>query len=190
MDSTTIRIHSFLEASLSNGPGRRAVLWVQGCTLGCPDCFNPETYLNRGGEVVPISSLVHRIQNLSGSLEGITISGGEPLQQRRPLESLLKQVRSSTSLSVILFSGYTWDEINRIPGIHTLLTLVDILIAGRYDSNRRLAQGLIGSANKTVHFLSDRYSWADLSRTAEAEVMIDPGGEIILSGIDPLRWSA
>jgi pyruvate-formate lyase-activating enzyme len=46
MDAT-LRLHQFLPSSHTNGPGLRAVLWVQGCSLGCPRCFNPATHSAR-----------------------------------------------------------------------------------------------------------------------------------------------
>jgi anaerobic ribonucleoside-triphosphate reductase activating protein len=65
---------------------------------------------------------------------------------------------------------------------------VDVLLAGRYDASQRVADGLIGSANKTVHFLTGRYNMADLESVPQAEVILNADGEIILSGIDPLNW--
>ena len=65
---------------------------------------------------------------------------------------------------------------------------MDVLIAGRYAASQRLAHGLLGSANKTVHFLSGRYSPPDLQSIPEAEVLITPQGEIINSGIRPIQW--
>jgi anaerobic ribonucleoside-triphosphate reductase activating protein len=52
----------------------------------------------------------------------------------------------------------------------------------------RLANGLIGSTNKEVHFLTSRYSPEDLHKIPEAEVFIQPGGDVLLSGIDPILW--
>ena len=186
MPPLSIRLHSFLETSLSNGPGKRAVLWVQGCSLGCPGCFNPETHPTQPADWVPVDLLARRIQGLSASIEGITISGGEPLQQRRPLQALLERVRAETSLSVILFSGYTWEEIQRMPRIESLLALVDVLLAGRYIRDQHLGKTLLGSANKTIHLLSGRYTMADLEQIPPAEVIIDLDGSLIFSGIDPL----
>ena len=40
----TLRLHAFLPRSRANGPGWRSVVWVQGCSLGCPGCFNPQTH--------------------------------------------------------------------------------------------------------------------------------------------------
>jgi anaerobic ribonucleoside-triphosphate reductase activating protein len=63
-----------------------------------------------------------------------------------------------------------------------------VLLAGRYDERLRLARGLMGSANKTAHFLTDRYGPKDLAAVPEAEVVITPSGEVVTTGIDPLEW--
>jgi anaerobic ribonucleoside-triphosphate reductase activating protein len=183
-----LRINGFLPRSRANGPGLRAVLWVQGCSLACPGCFNPETHSFTGGHFVSPDDLFRRIASLEGSIEGITISGGEPLQQRRPLLALLRRLRRETALSVLVFTGFTWDEVRGLPDADALLACIDVLIAGRYDGTQHLARGLRGSANKTVHFLTNRYTPDDLETVPPAEVFITPGGAIQLTGIDPLRW--
>ncbi len=193
MQDQTIRLHRFEPASRANGPGLRAVIWVQGCALGCPGCFNPETHAMRAGEIWPVEKLVERILALKqgpegAALEGLTLSGGEPLHQHRALARLLEQVREKTDLSILVFTGYDWDELQRLKGINRFLANVDVLIAGRYDASRRVAQGLIGSSNKVVHFLTGRYHPQDLDAVPQAEIIVKPNGEIILSGIDPLKW--
>jgi anaerobic ribonucleoside-triphosphate reductase activating protein len=182
-----LRIHHFLPSSLANGPGLRAVVWVQGCALGCPGCFNPESHDFSMGEVFSIPELAARILAVNDPIEGITISGGEPFHQHRGLARLLAAVRAQKDLSVLVFSGYTLAEINRLKA-QALLSQIDVLIAGRYQAEQRIASGLIGSANKAVHFLTPRYTPADLAQVPETEVLISPDGEITLSGINPLTW--
>ncbi len=188
MDKDELRMHAFWPRSLANGPGLRAVVWVQGCTLQCPGCYNPQTHSPHGGRGVTVAELLAEILALP-DIEGVTISGGEPLQQLRPLRRLLQGVRSASKLSVILFTGYTWAEIQAMPEHTALLACVDVLISGRYDARQRLARDLRGSANKEVRFLTRRYTPADLSAVPEAEVLITPEGDVLLSGIAPLRWT-
>jgi len=186
--NAALRLHAFIPFSRANGPGVRAVVWTQGCTLNCQGCFNPETHSFQGGEEVAVDDLFRRIESLGDALEGITISGGEPLQQLRPLVALLRRVNEETDLSVLVFTGYAWDEIGRMPESAALLARVDALIAGRYDHTQRLARDLRGSANKSVHLLSDRYTMDDLRAASPAEVIITADGEVMISGIDPLKW--
>jgi anaerobic ribonucleoside-triphosphate reductase activating protein len=136
--------------------------------------------------MLPVGELFTRLAALQGTIEGLTVSGGEPLQQLVPLLDLLRRVRQETSLTTLLFSGFTWAEIQRMPAAASLLGCVDVLIAGRYEAGQRLARDLRGSANKTTHFLTGRYTPADLQAVPPAEVIITPTGEVILSGIDPL----
>lgn len=189
MQANHLRIHRFEPASLTNGPGKRAVLWVQGCALGCPGCFNPETHSFDGGQVQPVESVLEMILAAKDGLEGLTISGGEPLHQHRALAHLFKTVKTQTNLSVLVFTGYSWEEIQKMPRVDEFLAQVDVLIAGRYQADQRVAQGLIGSANKVVHCLTNRYTPQDLDQVPQAEVIITPDGEILLSGIDPLNWN-
>ena len=182
----TLRIHELIPYSRANGPGLRCVIWVQGCSLGCPGCFNPQTHALQGGRWVEVDGLFGQIKQLENTIQGLTISGGEPLQQPQALLKLLKGVRQETGLSTLVFSGFTWEEILRFPRAADLLAQIDVLIAGRYDQGRRLAHGLIGSENKTLHFLTDRYTIADLQAVPEAEALITTSGEILLSGINPV----
>jgi anaerobic ribonucleoside-triphosphate reductase activating protein len=188
MNAPRLRLHRLIPRSYANGPGVRAVLWVQGCSLGCAGCFNPETHAFAGGYDVAPDDLCERIAALGGDIEGVTVSGGEPLQQPRPLLALLQRLRRETALSVLVFTGFAWEEVQRLPAIDELLACVDVLIAGRYDASRHLARHLRGSANKTVHFLTNRYGPADLERVPPGEVIVTPAGEVEITGADSLRW--
>jgi len=181
-----LRVHQVLPRSRANGPGTRLAIWLQGCTLGCPGCFNPETHPVQAGIHIAVDDLFLTIWTARAEFEGITISGGEPLQQRRPLLQLLRRVRQETGLTVIVFTGYEWGEIQKRPGIADRLACIDVLIAGRYQADQRLAAGLRGSSNKTVHMLSGRYQPGDIDATPDAEVVLMADGEILSSGIDPL----
>ena len=180
-----LRLHYFLPSSRSNGPGNRAVIWVQGCSLDCPGCFNPEAHSLRKGKLVKTDQLFKKIQEQGDAIEGITISGGEPLQQMRPLLNLLGRVCKETNLSVLLFTGYSREEVGRMKESAELLRCVDILIAGRYDRTKKIGRNLLGSVNQTIHFLSGRYTKKDLKKTPSSEVIITREGKVIMTGIDP-----
>jgi anaerobic ribonucleoside-triphosphate reductase activating protein len=182
----SLQIHHIEPFSRANGPGWRSVIWLQGCTLACPGCFNPETHTNTVGRRLNFDELIGQV-NQPG-IEGISISGGEPLQQLANLVGFLEIIKQQTRLSVVLFTGYTWEEIQHMPQKENLLKWVDILLAGRYDQTRRVASGLIGSSNKTIHFLSTRYNPADLTNVPESEVILKENGEIIISGINPINF--
>lgn len=183
-----LRVHRLLIGSLANGPGRRAVLWLQGCTLGCPGCFNPATHSRGGGEWLAVDTVFGRLAAHTDTLEGVTFSGGEPLQQARPLLALLRRLRQETDLSLLMFTGCTWQEVLAMPEGPDVLAYLDVVVAGRYVAGQRLAQGLRGSANQTVHLISRRYSFSDVEAVPQAEVIINGDGRVDVSGIDPPRF--
>lgn len=178
-----LNLHALLPLSRSNGPGRRTVIWFQGCTLGCPGCFNPDTHSEDPRLTVEVSDLVSSLEARSGEMEGITISGGEPLVQSEGLLRLLLGLRSRTDLSLILFSGHRLDEIKKMPLGAPILSCLDVLIDGRYLKRKRLASGLRGSSNQAIHLLSNRYRLEEIEFTPPGEVQIDAQGRITLSGV-------
>jgi len=181
-----IRIHAFEPRSRANGPGARFVVWFQGCSLGCPGCFNPATHDPDTGRDAAIDELVDELARARAGIEGISLSGGEPLQQPEAARALLDAARG-LGLSTLAFSGYTIDEIRALPGGPDVLARLDVLIDGRYVARDRLATGLRGSANQRIQLLTERYARADVEATPVAEIRISPTGELVLTGVDPLK---
>jgi anaerobic ribonucleoside-triphosphate reductase activating protein len=179
----TIRVHAILDHTRANGPGDRFAVWMQGCPLRCPGCFNPETHDPQGGQVMNIEELLLRID--AAGVEGVTVSGGEPLLQIDDLIGLLAGIRILCRLPVILFSGYSREEILSMPHGSDVLGLVDVLIAGRYREGKRIAAGLRGSENKQVHLITHRYTRAEIEATPELEFQIGADGAVLVSGINP-----
>lgn len=178
------RIHAVEPKSRANGPGSRFVVWMQGCTLGCAGCFNPTTHDARGGREVTVEDLATQMK-ASGS-EGLSLSGGEPLQQAAASVALLDAARA-LGMSTLAFSGYSIDEIRALPDGPEVLARLDVLIDGRYVASERLASGLRGSENQRIQLLTDRYTLADVEATPVAEIRIGKAGEIVLTGVDPLK---
>jgi anaerobic ribonucleoside-triphosphate reductase activating protein len=130
--------------------------------------------------------LAAHILALRPNIEGVTVSGGEPLQQWDAVVDLFRRIRGASDLSVVLLTGYTLPEIRRRGGSEILLSLVDVLIAGRYVARLRLARGLRGSRNKKTHLLTTRYAAEDLEQVPDAELIIGPDGTLTATGVDPL----
>jgi anaerobic ribonucleoside-triphosphate reductase activating protein len=181
---TLARVHAVERRSRANGPGERFVVWLQGCTLGCAGCFNPATHDPALGREVEIDALI--ADAIAAGVEGVTLSGGEPLQQPEAARALLRGARAA-GLSTLVFSGYTIDEIRAQPLGPLVLAELDVLVDGRYVSTDRLATGLRGSANQRIHCLTDRYAPADVEATPVAEIRIGPDGTVVLTGVDPLK---
>ncbi len=182
---TVIRVHAIEPRSRANGPGARFVVWMQGCTLGCAGCFNPTTHPAAGGVERSVEDVVAELA-ATRNIEGLSLSGGEPFQQL-PQAIMLLDAARALGLSTLAFSGYSRQEIEALPRGPDALSKLDVLIDGRYRAAERLASGLRGSANQHIHVLTTRYSLADVEATPVAEIRIDARGEVVLTGVDPLK---
>jgi organic radical activating enzyme len=115
-----------------NGPGLRYVIWVQGCKLNCKGCFNPETHSIDNSNFVQIEQIVSEINSRS-DIEGITISGGEPLDYPSQLMRLLSMI--NPAMTSIIYTGYTVKEIIKDVNKAKLVKCVDLVLSGRYNQN-------------------------------------------------------
>jgi len=148
--------------SRSNGPGIRAVIWVQGCTIGCPGCYNAFTHPHERKTLVRPEELAEWIISIEG-IEGITFSGGEPFEQAEAIAQTIEIVNSERkdSISVFIFTGFEMDVLNSSSStaVQRLLNLSDMLSAGPYVHSQRDTNLLWkGSTNQNLVYLTNRYS--------------------------------
>lgn len=172
-----------MEQTRTNGPGMRLGIWVQGCTRNCPGCINPETHDISQGEELQISDILSIILEHENEIEGISISGGEPLDQSEELIELLLQVRNKTELSVILWTGYPRNELEQMISVEKLSKLVDLIIIGPYIEEFHEPIGLKGSSNQEYIFFSNKYDEQDLLEVPGSEIIFNEG-EMQISGIN------
>ncbi|MDT0267509.1 4Fe-4S single cluster domain-containing protein [Streptomyces sp. DSM 44915] len=141
------------------GPGWRAVLWVQGCPLRCRGCVAPETLPFDAGHARPVAELADWLVGLP-EIEGVTLSGGEPFAQARPLVELLDEVRTRRpELSAVAYSGFRLEALRRgTPAQRALLDRLDLLIDGPYVAARHGDLLWRGSDNQRLLPLTERYA--------------------------------
>lgn len=179
-----LRVAQTVADTEAEGPGRRFAVWVQGCTLGCPGCCNPEMFAPRGGELVEPAALAARVLATPG-VEGLSVLGGEPFQQAEAVAELCRAVRAG-GRSVMVYSGYTLEELRALPGPGpaALLAETDLLCDGRYvreQPERR--RRWLGSANQRLHFLTDRHRPDDprFTQPNTIELRLE-GGQLTVNG--------
>jgi len=171
-----IYIHRYVHKSKVNGPGIRAVIWTQGCQLQCHGCFNPETHhtFHNGHWHDPVE-----LGHLLGQQEvsGITVSGGEPLDQPAVVSKLVQAFREVNQGTALLFSGYHLAAIKKSPERAEALLQFDAAIAGPYiaDPNQIWK-------NKQLLLLTNRISADELAPERKMEVSLHQEQTIVISG--------
>jgi anaerobic ribonucleoside-triphosphate reductase activating protein len=167
-----LRVGARVAVTHAEGPGPRYAIWLQGCSLRCPGCCNPQLFDASGGEELPVERLLAEIAALRNDVEGVTLLGGEPFEQAGSLVALAHGVRA-LGLSMMAFSGYTLEELRarRDRSTDALLKAIDVLADGRYEARRPERERLwVGSRNQRFHYLTDRYG-PDIERPAPSEAL-------------------
>ena len=163
-----------------NGPGLRFVLWTQGCSKGCKNCFNPETWSTDLYKELSPTQIFELIKNFN--VEGVTISGGDPLEQEEELLELLFLLREiKLHKGIILFTGFSRNEIRENPIREKCLSYIDVLIDGRYEEELKTDSSLRGSSNQEFYFFSDKISREELFFDQEIELSLE-NDKIVMTG--------
>jgi len=157
--TNTLNLAEVCRDTRALGPGRRYAIWVQGCPFRCAGCLAVQWRSQQPKRLVPVARLAEDILNVAG-LEGLTLSGGEPMLQAEACHQLIEQIRCRRPRTTLMvYTGFTLEEL-RAGGDAArlgLLAAVDVLIDGPYEQARNDNLGLRGSTNQRVHFLSDVY---------------------------------
>lgn len=176
-----MKVNSILKMSEANGPGKRGVVWVQGCSRNCEGCFNRKTQPNFGGTDMSVLSILKEM-NLK-KIEGITVSGGEPFNQVTELKKLL-QIAKQKGLNTLVYSGYTYKELSI--NSKDVLRYCDYLIDGPYMKDVPSKCRWAGSGNQRFLKLENGEIKKDLTNCEEysqtAEITINEKGDVVITG--------
>ncbi len=145
-----IRLASSLQRdSVVDGLGIRTVIWTQGCAHACSGCHNMQTHDFKGGVEVDVEDVKEEIKKLVGQT-GITFSGGDPLYQIDAVIELAKYIKS-LCMDVWLYTGFTYEEVLKMPRGKELLEAIDVMVDGRFElKNRSLDAPFRGSTNQRI----------------------------------------
>ena len=149
MSEGKIRLSGLADDSIVDGPGLRLAVFTQGCPHGCPGCHNPHTHSFTGGYELTAGEIIEKIKR-NPLLDGITLTGGEPMCQAKSLLPVAEYAKEN-GLGVMIYSGYTFEEILTDSEKRRLLELADILVDGRFEFEKRnLSLKFRGSSNQRV----------------------------------------
>jgi len=144
-----LRVAGVVPGSITDGPGIRFAIFVQGCAHNCPFCQNPETHDYNSGTERDTDELLGHIKK-DPMLTGVTFSGGEPFDQPGPLAELGREVKA-LGLELAAYSGYLYEQLLADPDKRELLELCDVLIDGPFIMEQRnLDIRFKGSENQRI----------------------------------------
>lgn len=162
-----IRVSGTVCESIVDGPGFRYTVFVQGCPHNCPGCHNPQTHDFGGGRAVDTDELF--CECVDDPLNrGVTFSGGEPFCQAEPLYELGKRFKER-GYDLWCYTGWTigelWKKAESDPNVGKLLSIIDVLVDGRFVEERRtLSLPFRGSDNQRL---------IDMKATREKNSVVD-----------------
>lgn len=132
-DAFSIWLYDLYHKSVVDGPGRRSVIQVSGCSLRCPGCYVPQTHKRENGSLVPISSIIKEIVTNRSEHDGVTILGGEPFDQAASVAELVSRLKK-LGFHITVYTGNTIETLigRKDKSVDYILTHIDLLIDGPF----------------------------------------------------------
>lgn len=147
-----MRYNKIRKMDISDGPGVRVSIFMQGCTFNCKECFNPETHDFNGGKEFT-DATINRVLELceNDNINGLSILGGEPLHPNN-IEGTTKLVKAFKeklpNKDIWIWSGFLFDKDLKDKEV---MKYTDVLVDGRYvDELRNPTLKWKGSENQRV----------------------------------------
>lgn len=147
--------HNIKTDDMLNGDGLRVTCWVSGCSIGCFNCYNPQTWDFHSGIPFTENTMQEILYDLSKPyIKGLTLSGGHPLDPINAPEVLkiVKRVKMVfPNKDIWIYSGYVWEDIIKDDILKEILKRTDVLVDGAYiDELRDISLPFRGSSNQRI----------------------------------------
>lgn len=158
--------HNIKTDDMLNGDGLRVTCWVSGCSIGCFNCYNPQTWDFNSGIPFTDDTMQEILYDLSKPyIKGLTLSGGHPLDPHNISEvyKIVKRVKMVfPNKDIWLYTGYSWEDIvekdrimknlkdNDISELD-VIKLCNVIVDGAYvDELRDISLPFRGSSNQRI----------------------------------------
>lgn len=146
------KIHSIETFGTVDGPGVRYVIFLQGCAFRCAYCHNPDTWNLSGGYTQSVDDLMSDILRYRRYIEGITVSGGEPLLQINFVTELFQLAKANELTTCLDTSGsiFNISDQESLTKLDKLLKYTDIVMLDikHIDNDKHI--NLTGHSNRNV----------------------------------------
>lgn len=139
------------KTDIANGPGVRVSLFVSGCRIRCPGCFNPEAQRFTYGQLFTTDTVKEILEALAPDhISGLTVLGGEPLDEknRMDVQVLLMEVKAKyPKKSVWLYTGYNYSAVYQL----VIMKYIDVLVDGPFiEAQKDIGLRFRGSKNQRI----------------------------------------
>lgn len=151
--------------STVDGPGRRSVVQVSGCSIRCAGCYIPETHERAGGVLTSIDAIIFEIDEKSGEHDGVTVLGGEPFDQTDALANLVGKLKVK-GYHLTVYSGYTLEDLlaRKSESVGRVLANTDVLIDGAFVRAGEKRRRISWLKQSKTHLSSDNEAKNDWRR--------------------------
>ena len=145
-----LKVSGIVQDSITDGPGLRFALFLQGCEHCCEGCHNPHTWDKDGGTQMTADDIFKMITS-NPLLSGVTFSGGEPFLQAQALIPLAKSIKNA-GLELAIYTGYLFEDLfSQNEYSAALAELADIIVDGPFiAAQKSLAVKFKGSHNQRI----------------------------------------
>ena len=147
-----MRYNKIRKMDISNGPGVRVSIFMQGCNFNCKNCFNPETHDFSGGKEFT-DETINRVLELceNKNVEGLSILGGEPMNPQN-IEGTTKLAKAFKEKfpekNVWAWSGYTFENYLKDKPV---VKYLDVVVDGQFvEEEKNPTLEWKGSSNQRV----------------------------------------
>lgn len=145
-----MRYNKIRKMDISNGPGVRVSVFMQGCAFNCPNCFNPETHDFSGGKEFTndtIDTILKLCEN--DTIEGLSILGGEPMHPKN-IDGTTKLAKAFKAKfpekDLWIWSGFSFDKDLKDKEV---VKYADVIVDGQYmEASRNPSLKYSGSSNQ------------------------------------------
>lgn len=159
-----MRVLKIEEDDIANGPGLRMSIFVAGCDVRCPECFNKESWDFESGENIEDSRIFDAFEK-NPIYSGISILGGDPLAGKNIIETLrfCKEFKNKfPDKSIWVWTGHLYENLLENDIFKENEYIIDFLVDGPFIS-KYASEGLmyVGSSNQRI------LKYNDLTKTRE-----------------------
>jgi anaerobic ribonucleoside-triphosphate reductase activating protein len=133
-DKFNLKMLGTYKETVVDGEGLRYSIYFSGCTHSCKGCHNKESWCPDNGKLVNLEYLEEIVNEINSNplLDGITLSGGDPLYNPEEMLEIVKYLKEKTGMNIWLYTGYTIEELRKDNKRMAVLEYVDTIVDGKF----------------------------------------------------------